>query len=768
MASVRINKMTATFGKLKNDELSLKPGLNVICAPNEYGKSTWCGFIKAMLYGIDTSDRDKIGYLSAKTRYRPWDGGAMCGTMEITHGGRDITLRRQPSGAAPMKNFLAVYTGTAEPVRDITGETAGEVFTGVPERVFERTAFIRRPELRINQTSELEKRISSLVSAGEERASYSDTDALLRKWQRKLRYNRSGNIPELEQDLRSAEARMSELESFTDKTASLRLNIERLQKQTENLERDLVSHDKLERRASARRIFEARAKMLSCREHAEELTAEMTRNGHRITREDINDIRETASSVEPLRAVRDEAEKALWSAEKELSDTLAKKNASPFSVSNEAAASDLNRARELSAEQEKAEARRIPKWLPLTLTVAGAVVTLAFLGLWFGLAEMLPSVTVLGGISKLRIPGLILGLLLLCAGAGLFLYKPHPKKSTVSELSELLQKYGVTSAEKLASVYEVYSGLCREEEIRRSARDAAKERCEEARKSSIEAEERTVRHIAEYLPEVTSGEEINDALRNMEKLLNELTHAEFEMLASKNVYETLVSELSDIDAEEDDEYIPIPIRSREDTKAALERARTQLSELKREYDIALGERRVLGDPAVVEGEIDALREKLADENKRYRALELTQEVLKEANTELQTRFSPLISKRAGEIMGILTDGRYEKLAFDRDFGADVRTSDDPIGRSALSLSEGTFDEIYLSLRLSMCELILGGGEPCPVILDDALSSFDDERCARALELLLKLSEKRQMLLFTCHDREGRYVESLGANVITVQ
>lgn len=768
MASVRINKMTATFGKLKNAELSLKPGLNVIYAPNEYGKSTWCGFIKAMLYGIDTSDRDKIGYLSPKTRYRPWDGGSMCGTMEITHGGRDITLRRQPSGAAPMKNFLAVYTGTVEPVSGITGETAGEVFTGVPERVFERTAFIRRPELRINQTAELEKRISSLVSAGEERASFSDTDALLRKWQRKLRYNRSGDIPELEQSLRGAESQMAELEAFTDKTASLRLSIERLQKQAGNLERDLVSHDKLERRAAARRVFEARAKMLSCRERAEELTAAITRNGHRITREDINDIRETAASVEPLRAVRDEAEKALWTAEKELSDTLAKKNASPLSGSGDAAAADLSRARELTAEQEKAEARRIPKWLPLTLTVAGAVIALAFLGLMFGLSEMLPSLTVLTELMAFKIPGLIFGLLLCGIGTVLFLYKPHPKKSTVSELAELLRKYGVTSAEKLASVYEVYSGLCREEEIRRTARDAAKERCEEARKTAAEAEERSVRHIAEYLPEVTSGEETAAALKNMEKLLDELTHAEFEMLSSQSVYETLASEFSEDDKSENDEYIPIPIRSREDTKAALERARAQLSELTREYDVALGERRALGDPAVVEGEIDAIREKLADENKRYSALELTQEVLKEANTELQTRFSPLISKRAGEIMSILTDGRYEKLAFDRDFEADARTADDPIGRSALALSEGTSDEIYLSLRLSMCELILEGEEPCPVILDDALGSFDDERCARALELLLKLSEKRQMLLFTCHDREGRYVESLGANVITAK
>ena len=41
--------MTATFGKLNHETLTLKPGLNVIQAPNEWGKSTWCAFLLAML-----------------------------------------------------------------------------------------------------------------------------------------------------------------------------------------------------------------------------------------------------------------------------------------------------------------------------------------------------------------------------------------------------------------------------------------------------------------------------------------------------------------------------------------------------------------------------------------------------------------------------------------------------------------------------------------------------------------------------------------------
>ena len=48
---MRICSMTATFGKLEGETLEFTPGLNLISAPNEWGKSTWCAFLLAMLYG---------------------------------------------------------------------------------------------------------------------------------------------------------------------------------------------------------------------------------------------------------------------------------------------------------------------------------------------------------------------------------------------------------------------------------------------------------------------------------------------------------------------------------------------------------------------------------------------------------------------------------------------------------------------------------------------------------------------------------------------
>ena len=48
--------MAASFGKLQNHTLEFNEGLNIIQAPNETGKSTWCAFLTAMFYGINSRE----------------------------------------------------------------------------------------------------------------------------------------------------------------------------------------------------------------------------------------------------------------------------------------------------------------------------------------------------------------------------------------------------------------------------------------------------------------------------------------------------------------------------------------------------------------------------------------------------------------------------------------------------------------------------------------------------------------------------------------
>ena len=63
---------------------------------------------------------------------------------------------------------------------------------------------------------------------------------------------------------------------------------------------------------------------------------------------------------------------------------------------------------------------------------------------------------------------------------------------------------------------------------------------------------------------------------------------------------------------------------------------------------------------------------------------------------------------------------------------------------------GTCQQLYLALRIALLECVEGVGNAVPVLADDILVNFDDERRKGAVRALSELAEKRQVILFTCH------------------
>ena len=185
--------------------------------------------------------------------------------------------------------------------------------------------------------------------------------------------------------------------------------------------------------------------------------------------------------------------------------------------------------------------------------------------------------------------------------------------------------------------------------------------------------------------------------------------------------------------------------------------------------MAQGELNTLGDREALQTRREAIQEELDRRRAEYDALGAALAALEQAHSGLQARFSPALNRRAGELLAELTGGKYDKVALTQQFEALAEEHDGLQPRRALTLSQGTADQLYLAVRLAVCELVLPAEEPCPLVLDDALANFDDGRCALALEALARLGEERQILLFTCHSREARLAEGReGAAVLRLQ
>ena len=163
---MQFRRLDATFGKLEHTALSFSDGLNIIEAPNESGKSTLLAFLRTMLYGLSTRER---GAMADKNRYAPWSLAPMRGTLELSCRAGSITIQRDTARVnSPMGRFSAVYTGSGEPVPDLTSSDCGERLVGVPCEIYERSAFIRQSAIGVDANAELERRIASLITTGEE------------------------------------------------------------------------------------------------------------------------------------------------------------------------------------------------------------------------------------------------------------------------------------------------------------------------------------------------------------------------------------------------------------------------------------------------------------------------------------------------------------------------------------------------------------------------------------------------------------------------
>ena len=170
-----------------------------------------------------------------------------------------------------------------------------------------------------------------------------------------------------------------------------------------------------------------------------------------------------------------------------------------------------------------------------------------------------------------------------------------------------------------------------------------------------------------------------------------------------------------------------------------------------------------GDPIALREREAALLSRREELQAEYDAIALAMEVLSQADTDLQNRFSPALGEKSAEIFTKLTQGKYNRVLLDREMTPSAQEADRLAPHEAAFLSQGASDQLYLAVRLAVCQLVLPAENAAPIILDDALVSFDDGRMAAALDYLLELSAQRQILLFTCQSREAACLRRLHPN-----
>ena len=157
----------------------------------------------------------------------------------------------------------------------------------------------------------------------------------------------------------------------------------------------------------------------------------------------------------------------------------------------------------------------------------------------------------------------------------------------------------------------------------------------------------------------------------------------------------------------------------------------------------------LGDPDALSAKLQALEDTRTALQKRERALTLAMDALATAAETLTEAYGPRLTAPAGRYLAALTGGQFDGLVLQDGQVLTARERPSGLQRPLEQLSRGTADQVWLALRLALTGLLLPPA--APLILDDALLTFDSGRTAAALQQLRR--EGRQILLFSCRKLE---------------
>lgn len=163
------------------------------------------------------------------------------------------------------------------------------------------------------------------------------------------------------------------------------------------------------------------------------------------------------------------------------------------------------------------------------------------------------------------------------------------------------------------------------------------------------------------------------------------------------------------------------------------------------------------------GELMALTDERKEQTLQMKADGIAHDVITLAYQELKGKFAPELERRAESIFKRITRGKYTRIKVreeDLEVLVEIPGKREPVPMDVLS--QGTKDQLYLSLRIALSELLSGDKNP-PLLFDEAFYTFDEERLIEALRILQDIARHTQVIVFTHDDAYLPYGHAITLN-----
>lgn len=738
-----------SFGGLKNRDIELSSGINLLSGGNEAGKTSAAMFIKFIFYGLNSKSLKNMP--SERVRYVNRDTMQAAGFM-IIETDSHVSYRLE-------RNLILSDKSTArEKVRIInlsSGETVnsqspGEYFFGVSEEVFVSTCFVRQSSpMKPNPES-----IESLSAHSDDSLGDENESIDVKRGVKKLN--------ELRRELCHKNGSGGEINELKEKRAALAAELEKNAERSAEIVSSGISLDDINRRLSE--LEAARDNYAELFSSLDKIVVKRRLDALEQSKNKLSAVREKLAELDS--ALPENTEDALDNAERDIRtyDELIvafDESFSDFEVPHESqnmsdisaqADDDLDEAAALNGDVRTNVA------LAIAMYVGGVIGLAAFAVMFFFNTDIY------------SIP-LIISFALVTLGS-VFVSKCGKSKKL---LDEILEKWDALSydelenavADKLSSLQSSISEDNAREELHKNA-DNAKLRFDAAHSYVIALAERlelehgdsiydTISSLRSILTEAKKKR--NELSLLSEKIcgridtLSELTDGIDAVEAEKEAVAALSTDIGKLAATLDSEKLKEATRERDFTENALRSAQKRKTALEEKL-ISLG--KLTHTPDEYRSMLNSLDETIDELTLRHEACELAISAIHEAGESMKTGVNLRIARTASELMRSCTP--HDNIILDPMLEASLESGSRHLTPDILS--KGTADIAYLSVRTALASEMFPLERPITVF-DECFAHIDSVRTRDFLRAL----SGGQYLILTCREDEKATASSLGINII---
>lgn len=686
------------FGKFHQKNISLKEGMNLIYGENEAGKSTVHAFIRGMLFGIE-KPRGRASKEDTYTRYQPWDSPSIYrGSLDFTVEGKDYRIIRNLEKNQKSTTLLDLDTG-----RELGSDNGKirELLGGLTESGYVNTISIEQQKVKTGQelAGEVRNYITNLSLAKSNEVDVNKALAFLQGKKKEL----EGRRPQQE---------LKETRELIERGKTAEQRADSLMNQLNKVRQELLQADE---------------KLNSLKEEG--------------AQKEISSDYEEALLRYPLMEDKFASYKNNKKQKKELDEKAAalRKEISEnqYPKSNELKR-DMEVLKDINKEAEGFEAEKENLFLEAAGRKHRVRRTLT------GSALLLLSALFLFAVGILSHTKVWLGGIFILAGAALLAVraftagrkedreqeaclKELEKKQQSSRIrrEEFQKKYNTGEEAELAALYEA--------SIKAEMQNKFKE---EQIKEYIGQEEQLEKKMAEGKEELLSCLMLIPEEKER-FLLKEYEPEEKDLLRVRDFLTEKKEEQQRVKKEFQEE--------RDRLKLLAEQIKWELNTLSENEEELLfyqeKERKLLEKEEALKTELEAVTTAM--------------DTIRGLSRNIHDSFGTVLNRRVSGLVSELTGGRYSNIRIDENLEMKAEVGDEY--RIWDRLSTGTTEQFLFSLRLSVSDILYE--KELPLLLDDCFAYYDDKRTRAALSYLAK--EERQMLLFTCHEREEEILEELG-------